>query len=264
MKKLILTTLTMLGISSAAVAAPPVKTVLFVLTGVDYITSWSGTRHKTGYWLEEFSVPYQIMAGSGVQVTIATPNGNRPAADPSSIAIDKTGKPVYWESREKYLEAMKLKSTVLDHGPIYSLSRLNKNGLDNFDAIFFPGGHAPMEDLAVNPDVGKALRYFHQKGKPTALVCHGPIALLSTVDGKSFPYHGYRVTAFSNSEEKGSELGKYLITTPETALRAAGAVYVKGPDWSSNIVEDRELITGQNPASSKAIAEALLRRLSHE
>lgn len=261
MKKFFLSLLLGFVVSGVAMANTPSKNVLVVLTGVDYITGKDGKRHKTGYWLEEFSVPYKAMVETGIKVTVATPNGNRPVADPSSVATDKDGKPIYWSSKEEYFEALKIKAEVLDKGKIESLAVLNKKGLDGFDAIFFPGGHAPMEDLVVDANVGKALRYFHTENKPTALVCHGPIAILSTVDGDDFPYRGYKVTAFSNSEEKGSEVGQHLKVTPEDALNKAGAIFIKGDDWLSHVVEYRELITGQNPASSKAIAEALIRRL---
>lgn len=237
------------------------KSILVVLTGVDYITGKDGNKHPTGYWLEEFSTPYKIFRENGMSVIIATPNGNRPVADPTSIAVDKDGKPTYWASKEEYDEGMKIKAEALDSGGIHSLAELNSSGLDKFAAVFFPGGHAPMEDLAADANVGKVLRHFHSKNKPTALVCHGTIALVSTLSDDDFPYKGYKVSAFSNSEEQFSEVGKFLKTTPETALTEAGAIYTKGPDWQSYVVEDRELITGQNPASSKAVADALVRKL---
>ncbi len=237
------------------------KSILIVVTGVDYITGKDGEKHQTGYWLEEFSTPYKVFRDKGVKVTIATPNGNRPVADPASIAVDKEGKPLFWNSKKDYDEAMRIKAEVLDTGTIANLSELQRSGWGGYDAVFFPGGHAPMEDLAADKAVGRLLRSFHAAKKPTALVCHAPIALLSTVDGGDFPYEGYRVTAFSNAEETASEVGKHLKITPETALKNAGARYSKGPDWQSYVVEDRELITGQNPASSRAIADAVLKRI---
>lgn len=247
--------------SALTISCSKPKSVLIVLSGVDYINGNDGQKHKTGYWLEEFSTPYKIFKQSGFKIVLATPNGNRPSADPSSIALGKDEKPLFWGSKEDYNEAMKIKEDVLDKAKIESLAELNKAGLDKYDAIFFPGGHAPMEDLVIDKNVADALKYFHEKGKTTALVCHGPIAILSTKNGGDFPYKGYKVSSFSNSEEKSSEVGKYLKTTPETALTEAGMIYSKGPDWQSYIVEDRELITGQNPASSKAIAEAVVKRV---
>jgi len=244
----LLAALTFPSFGSGASAATRQKSVLFVLSGADHITGKDGKPHRTGYWLEEFSVPYLLLRQSGVRIAVATPKGNRPSADPASLSAGERA-------------ALKLKARVLDRGPILSLAKLDAETLAGFDAVFFPGGHAPMEDLAVDARVGKLLRAFHVQGKTTALVCHGPIALLSAAAGEDFPYRGYKVTAFSDSEEKGSEVGSHLRTTPEAALQKAGALFVKGPDWAPHVVEDRELITGQNPASSQAVAEAILRRL---
>lgn len=238
------------------------KNVLIVLSGVDHITDPQGKKHSSGFWLEEFSVPYETFKKAGLDITLATPQGNTPTMDASSAATDKEGQPLYFSSKEELAHALKIKKESIDHSEIKSLAKLlEEKQLDHFDAVFFPGGHAPMEDLVNSKEVGQLLKYFHEKGKTTALVCHAPAAILSTATVGNFLYKGYRVTSFTNTEEKGSELGKYLKITPENALKKAGAVFKRGSDWNSFIVEDRELITGQNPASSKAIAEAVLLKL---
>jgi putative intracellular protease/amidase len=245
------------------------KKVLFVLSGVDYVNGNKNTN-KTGYWLEEFSIPYKLLTENNIEVVIATPNGHAPSADALSYAVGDDGKPLFWNSKEELEEALAIKEVAIDKGTIENLAVLNKKGLDSFDAIFFPGGHGPMQDLAFDENVAKTLRHFHTKKKITALVCHGPAALLSTLNGDSFPYKGYKVSGFRNTEEKGpvyetlggfKDFEKVFGGKLETALIAAGMLYQKGNDWQPYIVEDRELITGQNPASSKAVAEAIIQRL---
>lgn len=232
------------------------KSVLFIMSGSDYILGVDGKKYETGYWLEEFSTPYQVLKQEELQIDVATPKGNRPKADPSSLLAKR------WSSQNEYKLAIKLKKEVLDEGKILDLSKLSNRVLKKYDALFFPGGHAPMEDLYQNKSVARALRLFHKNNRPTALVCHGPIALLSTFTTNGpFPYKGYKVTSFSNTEEAASHLGKLLKITPEDALKQAGLSYSKGENWKPYIVEDRELLTGQNPASSKMLAEALLQRL---
>lgn len=246
------------------------KKVLFVLSGVDYVKG-NKQINKTGFWLEEFTVPYKLLTENNIKVVIATPNGHLPVADKLSYAIGDDGKPLFWNSLEELEEALAIKQKTVDNGEIKSLAVLNTLGLESFDAVFFPGGHGPMEDLAFDANVAKTLYYFHTAKKTTALVCHGPAALLSTLKNGNFPYKGYKVSAFTNSEEDGpvyTNLGgfKYFEKAYgkklETALIAVGMKYEKGNDWNPYLVEDRELITGQNPASSKAVAEAIIRRLN--
>lgn len=118
-----------------------------------------------------------------------------------------------------------------------------------------------MVDMLKNPDVARVLQHFHKNNKTTALVCHAPAVLTSTA-GHDFPYRGYKVTAFTDTEENQTPVGPKMKTTPQRELTKAGAVFVEGPAWQPHVLEDRELITGQNPASSKPIAEALIKRLS--
>jgi len=239
--------------------------VLFVLSGVDFLEGNKSTR-KSGYWLEEVAVPYQIMTQLNIEVVFATPNGHRPKADPLSYALDDNGKPLFMASRQALNEALHIKNRIIDQVYIHSLALLNKEGLDTFDAVFIPGGHGPMQDLAFDANVAKTLAHFHHTKKTTALLCHGPAALLSTAFHGDFLYKGYKIAAYTNTEEAGTvydEIGgfKALGMKLGTALIQAGADYQMGSDFTSFVIEDRELITGQNPSSSKEIAEKLVQKL---
>lgn len=171
--------------------------------------------------------------------------------------------------------------TSATQSPVVSLARVEQIGYEKFDALYVPGGHAPMQDLSINNDLGKLLQAFHHSRKPTALVCHGPIALISTlpnaskftdslertnkVPAQKWIYAGYKMTAFSNAEEeasKGQLNGGEMKFYPQTALEQAGAKFYAKALWEANVVEDRELITGQNPASAIGVGEKLLARLA--
>jgi len=248
-----------------SVMTPPNKKVLFVLSGVDFLEGNKNNR-KTGYWLEEVSVPYSILSKASVEVVFATPNGHRPKADALSYAVDASGNPLYMASKKDLDEALRFKKHIMDQAEIQSLAVLAKDGLDFFDAIFFPGGHGPMQDLAFDANVANALNHFHTTQKPTALLCHGPAALLSTAFQGNFLYTGYQVSGYTNTEEEGTvydQIGgfKALGMKLETALIQAGVNYQKGPDYEPFVIQDRELITGQNPASSRVVAENLLKQL---
>lgn len=243
----------------------PRKKVLFVLSGVDFLEGNKSTR-TTGYWLEEVAVPYKMLTQANIKVVFATPNGHRPKADPLSYALDDNGNPLFMASKQALDDALHMKENIVDKVHIHSLAILNKQGLETFDAVFFPGGHGPMQDLAFDANVAKTLAYFHETQKITALLCHGPAALLSTAFHGAFLYKGYKIAAYTNTEEAGTvydEIGgfKALGVKLGTALVQAGADYQMGPDFSSFVVEDRELITGQNPASSQEIAEKLVQKL---
>jgi len=216
--------------------------VLMVLTGADQLSLKNGEVYKTGYWYEEFAVPYRILSKAGHKITIATPKGNRPTVDQASI---------------KYIDPLELdlKKSVLDQGEIHSLKKLRS--LDKFSAVFFPGGHGPMEDMLGNADVARVLAHFHMKSKPTALLCHAPAVLVST-SRTGFLYKGYKLTAFSDEEEMSKDIGPKMKATPEELLTKAGAIFEAGAKWKSYIVVDRELMTGQNPNSSRALAKKLV------
>jgi putative intracellular protease/amidase len=255
--------------------------VLVVLSDADHLDLKDGKVFQTGFYLNELMQPVKLLLDAGHQITFATPTGQAPTVDQKSVD------PMYFNNDAAELQAHRslldtLALTAKDKSPVVSLSRIEQIGYDRFDAVYIPGGHAPMQDLLKSPALGRLLTDFHNQGKTTALVCHGPIALLSTLpDANGFVasmessgkaartpewiYSGYKVTVISNQEEAqakpqlgGGEMKFY----PQTALEQAGAQYRsnKAP-WTSNVVVDRELITGQNPASAVGVARELLGRL---
>ncbi|MDK1336274.1 type 1 glutamine amidotransferase domain-containing protein [Cronobacter turicensis] len=256
--------------------------VLVVLSDADHLDLKDGKVFPTGFYLNELMQPVKRLLDAGHQVTFATPNGLAPTLDKSSDDKMYFNNDVNaWRTHRALLDKLRLTSPV--SSPVISLARASQRGYGEFDAIYIPGGHAPMQDLLTSPALGQALAAFHAAGKPTALVCHGPIALLSTLpDAPAFTrqlaetgyasaqrdwiYAGYRMTVISNAEE---EIAKGLLPKggamkfyPQTALEQAGGKYSSNSEpFTSHIVTDRELITGQNPASATAVAQALLERL---
>ncbi len=252
--------------------------VLVVLSSAKALTLKDGVQHTTGFYMNELGVPLQALIKAGFEPVYVNPQGNQPAMDVSS------DKPALFASAAEY-NAVKelLKDPKLAHPQ--KLSAIAAGDLDQYVGIFVPGGHAPMEDLWKDASLGKILRHCHGKNKPTALICHGPIALLSTLNkpaelGKAleashsaekpvtskelWTYQGYRMTVFSDAEEKPNEptaLGGYMKFYPEDALRAAGGKLQIAPAKKSKVVQDRELITGQNPFSDKELAAAFLKAL---
>ncbi|EOV9672564.1 type 1 glutamine amidotransferase domain-containing protein [Cronobacter turicensis] len=256
--------------------------VLVVLSDADHLDLKDGKVFPTGFYLNELMQPIKRLLDAGHQVTFATPNGLVPTLDKSSDDKMYFNNDINaWRTHRALLDKLRLTSPV--SSPVISLARAAQRGYGEFDAIYIPGGHAPMQDLLTSPALGQALAAFHAAGKPTALVCHGPIALLSTLpDAPAFTrqlaetghaaaqrgwiYAGYRMTVISNAEE---EIAKGLLPKggamkfyPQTALEQAGGKYSSNSEpFTSHIVTDRELITGQNPASATAVAQALLERL---
>ncbi|MEV6213556.1 type 1 glutamine amidotransferase domain-containing protein [Nocardia sp. NPDC058379] len=224
--------------------------ILFVLTGADHWTLADGTKHPTGFWAEEFVAPYAAFTGAGHTVTVATPGGVLPPVDQGSLAAEANG------GAERAAEiAEVLAGAEVLRQPI----PLAEVRLADYDAVFYPGGHGPMEDLAVDPVSGALLVDALASGKPLGVVCHAPAALLATADadGKS-PFAGYRVAAFSNAEEAQAgfaEKAKWLLADRLVAL---GVDYREGEPWAPHIEVDRTLYTGQNPASSAPLAARML------
>ncbi|WP_031374324.1 type 1 glutamine amidotransferase domain-containing protein [Lysobacter antibioticus] len=255
--------------------------VLVVLSDADRLDLRDGKTFATGFYLNELMQPVKLLLDAGHQVTFATPQGRAPTVDRSSID------PMYFGGDTEALKTHqalldRLAITAKDSSPVLSLARIEQIGYGRFDAVYIPGGHAPMQDLLHSPALGRLLGDFHQRGKTTALVCHGPIALLSTLpqaqqftaqladSGKvtaptQWIYAGYQVAVISNQEEelaKAALGGGAMKFYPQTALQQAGMVYRSNTaPWSANVVVDRELITGQNPASAVGVAKELLSRL---
>ncbi|MEU6236506.1 type 1 glutamine amidotransferase domain-containing protein [Kitasatospora sp. NPDC047058] len=227
--------------------------ILFVVTGATHWTLADGTRHPTGFWAEEAVAPYQAFTAAGHEVTVATPGGVVPTVDRGSLAPEVNGGPEGAERIAAGLDAFAgLRQPV----------RLEDVDLADYDAVFYPGGHGPMEDLAVNADSGRLLVAALDSGKPLGVVCHGPAALLAATraDGGN-AFAGYRLTGFTDAEETQAGLADKAKWLLQTRLVEAGADFQEGEPWAPHVVVDRNLVTGQNPASSVPLADELLRRL---
>ncbi|MCC7633796.1 type 1 glutamine amidotransferase domain-containing protein [Stenotrophomonas rhizophila] len=255
--------------------------VLVVLSDADHLDLQAGQVLKTGFYLNELMQPVKLLLDAGHQLTFATPSGVAPSVDASSV------QPMYFNNDAAAMKAhadllQQLALTDRTRSPVLSLARIEQIGHAQFDAVYIPGGHAPMQDLLQDPALGRLLTQFHRHGKPTALVCHGPIALLSTLpDARGFVaameaglrpaidpqwiYRDYNVTVISNQEEEQAKPqlgGGSMKFYPQSALQQAGVRYQSNATpWTPKVVVDRELITGQNPASALAVARALLQRL---
>ncbi|MEU0538755.1 type 1 glutamine amidotransferase domain-containing protein [Nocardia sp. NPDC005978] len=227
--------------------------VLFVMTGVDHWTLNDGTKHPTGYWAEEFAAPYEALRGAGHEIVVATPGAVVPTVDRGSLAADANGGQAGAEKVAETLRAATELTRPIDLADVR---------LDDYDAVYYPGGHGPMEDLAVNADSARLLTAALASGKPLGVVCHAPAALLATADaeGRS-PFAGYRVAAFSNAEETQAGLADKAPWLLQDRLVALGVDYREGEPWAPKIEVDRNLYTGQNPASSAPLAAELLKAL---
>ncbi|MGV9449938.1 type 1 glutamine amidotransferase domain-containing protein [Streptomyces sp. NPDC003635] len=228
--------------------------ILFVLTGANTWTLADGTPHPTGFWAEEAVAPYERFKAEGHEIVVATPGGVVPTPDKASLSPEFAGGQEGAEQMARAINEM----TELNH-PI-SLEDVN---LDDYAAVFYPGGHGPMEDLSVDATSGRLLVDALDSGKPLGVVCHGPAAMLAATreDGGN-AFAGYRITAFTNAEETQSgfaDRAKWLL---ETRLVEAGADVQVGEPWAPHVVVDRNLVTGQNPSSSAPLAAELLKKLA--
>ena len=228
--------------------------ILFVMTGADSWTLKDGSAHPTGFWAEEFVAPYSALRGAGHEIVVATPGAVVPTVDQVSLTPDMAG----GEDSAKELTAAIEGADEL-RNPI----DLKDARVTEFDAVYYPGGHGPLEDLAEDRTSGAILTEALASGKPLAVVCHAPAALRATVgeDGTS-PFAGYRVAAFSNEEERQVGLADKAPWLLQDELIKLGVVYDEGEPWAPHIVVDRNLYTGQNPASSAPLARALIDALA--
>lgn len=224
--------------------------ILMVLTSHDQL---GNTEHKTGFWLEEFAAPYYAFLDAGAEITLASPKGGRPPMDPNSI-IAGAQTPATERFNQDSSAQERLANTV----------KLSELSADPFDAIFYPGGHGPLWDLAEDQPSIELIQQFYAQGKPIGAVCHAPAVFKHTEDASGHPLvQGKQVTGFTNSEEAAVQLTDIVPFLVEDMLKAKGAHFVRAQDWESHVVVDGLLVTGQNPASSEATAEALLHRLKH-
>ncbi|GAA0923060.1 MULTISPECIES: type 1 glutamine amidotransferase domain-containing protein [Streptomyces violaceusniger group] len=227
--------------------------ILFVMTGADQWTLADGTKHPTGYWADEAVVPYEALKAAGHEITVATPGGVVPPVDSASLSPEANGGP------ENAARVRSVTETAAEFRAPIALSDVT---LDDYDAVHVPGGHGPMEDLAADADSGRILTLALRGGMPVSVVCHGPAALLAAVteDGTN-AYAGYRITAFTNEEETmagNADKAKWLL---QDRLTEAGLTVRAGDPFAPHVEVDRNVITGQNPASSGPLAEELLKKL---
>jgi putative intracellular protease/amidase len=219
--------------------------ILLVLTSHDQL---GNTGHKTGFWLEEFASPYYVFKDAGAQITLASPKGGQPPIDPKSDAPDAQTAATRRFAEDA--EAQQLLATSLPLAQVRA---------EDFDALFYPGGHGPLWDLAEDASSIALIERFIALGKPVGAVCHAPGVLrhVKAADGTPL-VRGKRVTGFSNSEEEAVALTDVVPFLVEDMLKAHGGIYGRAADWHSHVEVDGLLVTGQNPASSDASAEALL------
>jgi putative intracellular protease/amidase len=225
--------------------------VLMVLTSHDQL---GNTGRKTGFWLEELAAPYFAFKDAGAEIVLASPKGGQPPLDPVS------NEPNFQTDLTRRFEADKAAEKQLA-----STVRLDSVKQEDFDTVFYPGGHGPMWDLAEDKNSIKLIESFVAAQKPIALVCHAPGALrhVVTKDGKPL-VQGKKVTGFTNTEEEAVGLTKVVPFLVEDELKAKGGIYSKGEDWQPYILRDGLLITGQNPASSGPAAKLLIDVLQHQ
>jgi len=224
--------------------------ILLVLTSHSQL---GDTGQKTGFWLEEFATPYYIFKDANVDVTLASPNGGQPPLDPKSDEPD-----FQTEATERFKKDADAQSVLANTKKLSDISP------DDYDAVFYAGGHGPLWDLAEDRNSIAIIETMYASGKPVAAVCHAPAVLRHTVapDGTSL-VKGKSVTGFSNTEEDAVQLSEVVPFMLEDELKAKGGNYSKVDDWHPYAITDGNLITGQNPASSDPVAKAVLEIIKH-
>ena len=219
--------------------------VLIVLTSHGEL---GNTGEKTGFWIEEFATPYYVLADAGAELTLASPKGGQPPVDPKSESAD---------AQSSYTKRFYGDYDLIDKvAHTFKLSEINEA---DYDAVFYPGGHGPLWDLATDATSIALIENFYKNNKPVAFVCHASAALLKVKAPDGEPLvKGKEVTGFSDTEEDAVKLSKVVPFLLEDELKKLGALYSKGDNWNSYVKTDGLLITGQNPASSEAVAKQLL------
>ncbi|WP_329539473.1 type 1 glutamine amidotransferase domain-containing protein [Streptomyces sp. NBC_01358] len=227
--------------------------ILFVVTGSDHWTLADGTVHPTGFWAEEVIAPYERFRAVGHEITVATPGGVVPTVDRGSLA------PEFNDGQEN---ADKMAAAVAGMAELGHPLKLEDVDPTDYAAVFYPGGHGPMEDLAVNADSGRLLTRALDSGMPLGIVCHAPAAVLAAKkDDGTHAFSGYRLTGFTNTEESQAgfaDKAKWLL---QDRLVEIGTDFQEGEPWAPHVVVDRNLVTGQNPASSGPLADELVKRI---
>ena len=223
--------------------------ILMILTSHDQL---GDTGKKTGFWLEEFAAPYYVFRDAGATITLASPKGGQPPLDPKSDAPD-----AQTDATKRF------KGDLEANAQLAATHKLSDIDIAQYDAVFYPGGHGPMWDLANDSASIALIQDALAADKPVAVVCHAPAALKNVKNADGTPLvQGKTVTGFSNSEEDAVGLSDVVPFMLEDTLKEQGGEYSRGDDWAVHVVEDGLLITGQNPASSEEAAERLLAKLA--
>lgn len=224
------------------------KNILFVLTSNDEMGS---TGHKTGFWIEEFAAPYYKLTDAGYNVTLASPKGGQPPIDPNSDTEDAATEAT--KRFDKDEETQKV---------LANTKKLSEVNQEDFDAVFYPGGHGLLWDLVGDKTSDNLIESFYANNKPVSFVCHAPAILKNINDKNGDPIvKGKKVTGFTNGEEEAVELTDVVPFLIEDMLPEKGGNYSKKDDWAPYALEDGLLITGQNPASSSLVADLLMKKL---
>ncbi|WP_247997896.1 type 1 glutamine amidotransferase domain-containing protein [Brucella tritici] len=219
--------------------------ILMVLTSHDAL---GDTGKKTGFWLEEFAAPYYVFKDAGADITLASPKGGQPPIDPSSDNADAQTD-----------DTRRFKDDPETQKHLANTLKLSDVTEDGFDAIFYPGGHGPLWDLAEDADSKRLIEAFAAADLPVGAVCHAPAVFRHSQGPNGKPLvSGRRVTGFTNTEEEAVGLTSVVPFLVEDMLKANGGQYEKGADWASFVLRDGKLVTGQNPASSAAAAQEIL------
>lgn len=277
-KRTLLAVALLSAFSQTALAADSKGQILVLLSSESQMQLQDGKTLATGYYLNEFGVPADVFIKAGYELVLATPKGNAPVVDQKSVTVQYFG-----GSEAEMQRISQVVAAIPGIDDTLSLKQVIDGGLAQYDAVFIPGGHAPLIDLANNAEVGTILTHFNAEAKPTAAICHGPIALLSAQQNpqafqqalvqqrgetaSNWIYAGYKMTIFSNEEEavfEASLNGDKLQYYPGKAMQQAGGAMQYSEAWTPNVVVDRELITGQNPFSDKALAQAVLEQLQQQ
>jgi putative intracellular protease/amidase len=225
--------------------------ILIVLTSHSKL---GNTGHKTGFWIEEFAAPYYTLKDAGAEIVLASPNGGQPPIDPKSAEPENQTEATKRFDKDKDLQQL------LAH-----TKKLSEVVADNFDAVFYPGGHGPLWDLSNDKQSINLIESFWKSKKLVAVVCHSPSVLIHVKDENGDALvKGKKVTGFSNTEEAAVKLTDVVPFLLEDELKKLGAIYSKKEDWASYVIEDGLLISGQNPASSNEVAKHLLSRLQKQ
>ena len=223
--------------------------ILMVLTSHDQL---GDTGLKTGFWLEEFASPYYVFRDAGAEVTLASPLGGQPPIDPKSDAPE-----AQTHATERFRGDAAAQAALASTLPLHTLQAAA------FDALFYPGGHGPLWDLAESRESAALIEAFLAQDKPVGAVCHAPGVLRHARKADGTPLvQGLEVTGFTNTEEDAVQLSAVVPFLVEDMLKGHGGLYTRGPDWASHVATSGRLVTGQNPASSDATAEAVLKQLT--